>query len=609
MESVAGIIFTFCLVGFVCWEGQVKGGSECIKVNFAKPGKELFYGLICSMHLGYAFYMSWCDSSKVAMVAQLVQISKDVLLISVAILLSVISLRFEILVFSLCLGLGKKAQVNCIIGNEDTKNEKKRILGIIIISAVGVVTICSKSSFLYPLNDWVDANCFFSVGKSLMNGVVPYRDLFEQKGPVVYFVHGIAWLISHDSFLGIYFLEIIACFFFLYYSYKSVRLFMSEELAWMVVPITALLTYTAESFCHGDSVEEVCLPILMYTFYVGLNALQNEIKITNKQAFIIGVLAGLVFWTKFTMVGFFVGWFVVLMIIYLRHKRIKDLVEMNGWIIVGVLVSTIPFVIYFGMNNAIGDWMKIYIYDNLFAYSRIDQKIYGIRGVLNNLIIGIKNVKHNGFLALPLYILGGVWVRGISNSKVSACFVAVFGFMYFFIYMGGRFPLYYALILNVFLPFGVMAFFKMFVNAMERASRLVNNGLFQSTVVIGCLLLAFLLTPNRYLMGVDKEELPQYQFKEVIEQKEDPTLLNYGFLDGGFYTTCNIIPNCKAFCKLNIPLREMDMLQKQYVEEGLCDFVITRDEKLSAEKYEYVMESTMFFEGADRTYYLYQLVE
>ena len=62
--------------------------------------------------------------------------------------------------------------------------------------------IGTKSSPAYPMNDWVDANAFFTMGKGLMNGLVPYRDLFEQKGPILYFVYGIGYLLSHKSFLG-----------------------------------------------------------------------------------------------------------------------------------------------------------------------------------------------------------------------------------------------------------------------------------------------------------------------------------------------------------------------------------------------------------------------
>lgn len=70
----------------------------------------------------------------------------------------------------------------------------------LLLSAVLLITLCSKSSPLYPLNDWVDANCFFTVGKSMLHGLLPYRDLWEQKGPFLYMLHAVAAMISYRTF-------------------------------------------------------------------------------------------------------------------------------------------------------------------------------------------------------------------------------------------------------------------------------------------------------------------------------------------------------------------------------------------------------------------------
>ena len=58
--------------------------------------------------------------------------------------------------------------------------------------------VCSKSSPLYPMNDWVDVNCFFTVGRGITHGMVPYLDLYEQKGPLIYFLYALAALISES---------------------------------------------------------------------------------------------------------------------------------------------------------------------------------------------------------------------------------------------------------------------------------------------------------------------------------------------------------------------------------------------------------------------------
>ena len=66
------------------------------------------------------------------------------------------------------------------------------------------ITICSKNSFLYPMNDWGDVNCFFIVGRSLLDGKVLYRDIYDQKGPILYFIYALLSSISSTSFFAVY---------------------------------------------------------------------------------------------------------------------------------------------------------------------------------------------------------------------------------------------------------------------------------------------------------------------------------------------------------------------------------------------------------------------
>lgn len=122
-------------------------------------------------------------------------------------------------------------------------------------------------------------------------------------------------------------------------------------------------------------------------------------------------------------------------------------------------------------------------------------------------------------------------------------------------------------------------------------------------------MLAFALSNNTYMLCIEKQDLPQYAFKEIIDQAKQPSLLNYGFLDGGFYTVCDIVPDCKYFCKLNIQLEEMNKIQECYIENGLSDFVVTCDNEINNELYEPVAEIEYEFENKPRKYALYALKE
>lgn len=109
------------------------------------------------------------------------------------------------------------------------------------IVALVALLITSKNSFLYVFNDWEDANAFFTVGKSWFNGVLPYKELFEQKGPLLYLIYGLGYLISNKTFHGVFILEVLSFTVFLYYLHKIFNLYFEEKYSLFLLPIIAFL--------------------------------------------------------------------------------------------------------------------------------------------------------------------------------------------------------------------------------------------------------------------------------------------------------------------------------------------------------------------------------
>ncbi|MBQ9309204.1 MAG: hypothetical protein IJ229_14880, partial [Clostridia bacterium] len=126
-----------------------------------------------------------------------------------------------------------------------------------------------------------------------------------------------------------------------------------------------------------------------------------------------------------------------------------------------------------------------------------------------------------------------------------------------------------------------------------------------------CIFWGYTASLNTYLLGTDRQAMPQYQFAAIISQNEDATLLNYGFLDGGFYTAAGITPSSRFFCQLNISLPEMTQEMNRSLQEGSTDYVVTRGRRLDSDRYTLVAQSSFPYQSnADRprsfTYYLYR---
>ena len=97
-----------------------------------------------------------------------------------------------------------------------------------------------------------------------------------------------------------------------------------------------------------------------------------------------------------------------------------------------------------------------------------------------------------------------------------------------------------------------------------------------------------------------KDTMVQYVFAEEINKTENPTLLNCGALDGGFYLAADIIPTERWFCKLNVGHQECYEAQYSAIKEGRVDYVVTRHKTLEElnmdpELYDMIMEYKKFY--------------
>lgn len=487
---------------------------------------------------------------------------------------------------------------------EDRRLDKRTLLFLLVLSAVAV-TICSKCSPLYPLNNWDDANCFFTVGKSMWSGRVLYRDIFEQKGPLLYFLYAGTSLISGNSFLGVWLLEIAAGFFYLLLCAKTILLFCDKK----ALPLLTLLTlavYVSPAFEQGGSAEELCLPLLMYSVYVGVKAIVLNQPVGKREWLVIGITSGAVLWIKFTLLGFYFGFGLFMLFYYALNRLGRELVYFLVFLVLGELIIAAPIFLYFWVNHALHDLFEVYFYCNLFLYPVTNESTKAL-SLLSNLKNGFASYLYNFWISFVMLLMGFPYLC-LRSKRLAALVGMTFVCTFLMIYAGGRCYTYYSLVMALFMPFALIALYRLWAAAPPSSTVSWSKRTAIVLTVIGTLLgtaLLVVLSPNTYMLGVDKESLPQYVFSHTIQQTENATLLNYGFLDGGFYMTSETVPVCRFFCRLNIPYAQH--MQDIYVTHSLTDYIVTRDEKIFSEHYTLVR--TMAFEtrrNSFNTFYLYQ---
>ena len=466
------------------------------------------------------------------------------------------------------------------------KANRKAFLGRILFSflvAVSVILVFSCSSPLYPFNNWEDPNCFFTMGSGILRGQVPYRDLYEQKGPVLYFIHALAALISRKTFIGVFFIQIIICAVTHFYSIKLAGLYVEVTRRLYVLSVPAMmLLYSVRSYFYGDSAEEMILPFYVISLYILLKALKNKALPDKKETVFIGAATAMAFWIKYTLCGFFLGMVLIFLVFSIRKKLFKKLLPLILVFIAAFAAASLPVLAYFACNNALGDLYTAYFYNNIFLYRNLNESI-PLSGILPyTLSLAVIKLSDNIYIAVTL-LISIVFFALKKRFAELMSYLTLFLFTVVFIFQGSFIGFYYVFALAALTLPALAA-------AEALLSRIKTRMFITVPLAVGLAVLAFFSSFATENIFRKKDEMPQYVFAEYLKDYPGATMLNYGFLDQGFYTVSGIAPTEKYFCGLNIDsvLDEARLSKDDAIKQQRVDFIVTKNMNDGWEGYEVV---------------------
>jgi len=430
----------------------------------------------------------------------------------------------------------------------------KVIIVALLLFSILFVFFNSKNSPLYLFNEWVDANIYFSMGKGIANGLIPYKDIFDHKGPLIFFIYYIGYSISGTSFLGIYIMECITLFINMFFAYKIARLYLNNLFSFITATIYAVLLFTKSYY--GGSAEEfisVFITISFYYFILYFTNNQQSIRTNRIQIFIHGAMFGLAFLSKLSVCVFWVPLMLAIIIILLHKKKYTETLIYSLLFIAGFVATLLPFLIYFALNNGLGEAYWGYIeFNSLYAEFKPDLSF------LRKTISHAFKLLKNDYISFPLLLLGlgllSFSKKYISNGVYRAGMFLSFIFSFVVICLSKYIMTYAHMVIYVYALFGVIFIFTLL-------SKYVSSRKLQITVfVLSFLGILAIGIKDKNLFDEDMNCLTrekdcnymQKQFAGIINREKDPTLLNLG-IDLGVYTKANIVPTYKYFFYPNIP--------------------------------------------------------
>lgn len=208
----------------------------------------------------------------------------------------------------------------------------------------------------------IDSGVFLYIGWRILHGEIPYRDIWDHKPPIIYYINALGLAISNGSRWGVWVIEFIVV---LLAAYLSFRLFEKVFGKTSALVATFLWLFNLVFFLlSGNLTEEYVLVLQFASLYLFYRLAEGQRKPYG--FFVIGLLGGIAFLTKQTTIGIWVSIGIILLFqIFTKQnpkKRLSELALMTiGVFLVLAIVSG-----YFYFHNALSDF-----WDTAFKYSFI----------------------------------------------------------------------------------------------------------------------------------------------------------------------------------------------------------------------------------------------
>lgn len=455
------------------------------------------------------------------------------------------------------------------------KSLTKENIMFLIVSFVVMFFLTTTSPF-YAINRSLDANTMLTVGKGLLHGLMPYKDLFDNRGPLIYLIHSANALVDYHSYILIYVIESLLLFLDLVYLKRIFAFRLSSKVAITCSFLFIPVAFTSRLFFYGDLPEEYAMSFLLILIYSIIK--YDWYDMPRRYYVVNGIFIAILFWIKYSLIIPWVIFFAFLFFACLFTKRFKDLGIIILDAVVGFLVVTVPILLLYLFTGALKDMFYDYFYLNLTHYhvqdtagmyllSKILLPTFGLHShfiiirtvyfLMIFLFIAavVKYVQQskmtdgNKFLLALLTFLDIALTYDVGGASFSYYLFACLPFLFFFLHYVGQFLERYADKNWILVSLSVIAFLGIFVT---------NNNYRSSTYVAGS---------NR---------LYETSFAKHINRSKDKSILNYYALDTGMYTYTDTYAKNLYFVRNNINFKPMGKTQRQYLHSLKYKFVVTK---------------------------------
>lgn len=340
--------------------------TEKRKIPFNGKSIGLFAALLVLYGiLLHGFVERWSLSSKIGTIADRIGMNNEVFIGLVAVVGILCSLYFSLCVISVLMeGRGKTN-----FSSEENVQWKINIQDVLICLLIAVIIgfelATAPFSNGYP---GTDSAVFLYIGERMRQGAVPYLELFDHKGIILYFIEYLGLSISGGKFWGVWVLEVAGLFATALLITKIAALFSTKKETGYLAAFGALFIFAGFMTIEGGNVvEEYALPWITAALYIVLKYFKED---SYRAADIVwlGISFMVVFLLRANMITAWIAFLPVVFLYLICKKRYTDIGKCILWFVVGCAIIAAPVLFYFVKTGSLNAMIDCYFTFN-FGYS------------------------------------------------------------------------------------------------------------------------------------------------------------------------------------------------------------------------------------------------
>ncbi len=256
------------------------------------------------------------------------------------------------------------------------------------------------SPLFYPIPNR-DSGVFVYTADTIIKGGLPYRDVWDHKLPLIYYINALGLIISDGSMWGVWILEFLSIFISAIICLKILGDSFGIIPAWTSL---FLLIVQFSLFIEDSNFTEVyALCIQFFILFLMLRIIYSPKR--SIYWFLFGIAGSVLFFLRQNLIGVWISGFCIVILNSIKYLKFfyRNLIILILGCISVVLSIFIYFSIYHSLNKLID---AAFIYNYYYLYTTT-----GIFPRIRTVLIGLSLTMYTGFGVFS--IIG--WITGIIN--------------------------------------------------------------------------------------------------------------------------------------------------------------------------------------------------